>query len=362
MTENEHFLHAILESPDDDQLRLIYADWLEERGEARGEFIRVQIHRATLAPDSPAHLALLTREKELLAQHEQDWLGPLRLPGTHWEFQRGFVEKGAIPFWEFPLHAEQLFAQAPLRHLRFLGINHAVSWRDDDWRKLAQLAQSPYMARPIGLSFSGLNDRALRLLLDSPHLRSLRELDLESNRLSEEAIRALAGANHLTQLARLNLSYNPIGDLGAQLLAGAPRLPALQDLTLTHCAIRADGMHALAQGSLVKQLHGLNLDDNALGNTGLRHLARSARLSQLARLSLRLTQGNGIGVESLASSPYLRRLQALDLSKNQVGDRGAAALVGRGREVLQELVLRDCRISPDMQTYLKDQYGSAVYF
>jgi len=45
--DQSHFLRAILEAPDDDGPRLVYADWLEERGEeARAEFIRVQVELA----------------------------------------------------------------------------------------------------------------------------------------------------------------------------------------------------------------------------------------------------------------------------------------------------------------------------
>lgn len=40
------FLEAILQDPDDDTPRLIFADWLEEQGDsasaARAEFVRVQ--------------------------------------------------------------------------------------------------------------------------------------------------------------------------------------------------------------------------------------------------------------------------------------------------------------------------------
>ena len=40
----EAFLKAILDDPDNDALRLVYADWLDEHGEPeRAEFIRVQI-------------------------------------------------------------------------------------------------------------------------------------------------------------------------------------------------------------------------------------------------------------------------------------------------------------------------------
>src|SRR5947208_4411815 len=36
------FLQAILASPDDEGIRLIFADWLDEQGDPRGAFIRAQ--------------------------------------------------------------------------------------------------------------------------------------------------------------------------------------------------------------------------------------------------------------------------------------------------------------------------------
>jgi len=49
MTERDALLAAILSSPGDDTPRLIYADWLEDRGEVeRAEFIRVQCELARI--------------------------------------------------------------------------------------------------------------------------------------------------------------------------------------------------------------------------------------------------------------------------------------------------------------------------
>jgi uncharacterized protein (TIGR02996 family) len=43
MTTQEAFLQAIGETPQDDTPRLVFADWLEEQGQAqRAEFIRIQ--------------------------------------------------------------------------------------------------------------------------------------------------------------------------------------------------------------------------------------------------------------------------------------------------------------------------------
>src|SRR5438552_3731260 len=79
MTDDPGLLRAILDDPDDDGLRLVYADWLEEHGEPeRAEFIRVQLelepHR--FAIDRPRVRQLLAREAELLDRYEDQWLGP----------------------------------------------------------------------------------------------------------------------------------------------------------------------------------------------------------------------------------------------------------------------------------------------
>ena len=43
MADDESFLRAILEAPSDDAPRLIYADWLDERGDPRGEYLRAEV-------------------------------------------------------------------------------------------------------------------------------------------------------------------------------------------------------------------------------------------------------------------------------------------------------------------------------
>ncbi len=59
------FLQAIGDDPRDDAARLIYADWLEERGDARAEYIRNQCE-LTATP------FLESRREGLLAR----WLAP----------------------------------------------------------------------------------------------------------------------------------------------------------------------------------------------------------------------------------------------------------------------------------------------
>src|SRR5436190_24041320 len=103
---DEGFLRAIAEHPDDDSLRLVYADWLDEHGNPEyAEFVRVQIALAQNADgkgDLPAsELARLrSRERSLLSRHKARWLQPLRDLGakgrTHGELWRGFVDDVVI--------------------------------------------------------------------------------------------------------------------------------------------------------------------------------------------------------------------------------------------------------------------------
>jgi uncharacterized protein (TIGR02996 family) len=69
MTEEDALIRAILAAPDDATPRLIYADWLEERGGPRGEYLRCQCQRAALPPGHRRHAALRARQEELRRQY-----------------------------------------------------------------------------------------------------------------------------------------------------------------------------------------------------------------------------------------------------------------------------------------------------
>jgi uncharacterized protein (TIGR02996 family) len=71
-------LHALLEAivadPSDDVARLVYADCLEEHGNAaRAQFIRLQIEAGRRHQDSHARAELEQRAHELFAEHWIDW-------------------------------------------------------------------------------------------------------------------------------------------------------------------------------------------------------------------------------------------------------------------------------------------------
>src|SRR3954465_2404494 len=108
------FLATILEHPDDDAPRLVYADWLAAHGEAdRAEFIRLQIRLARMSPGDPEEREARLRAEELGQTHHVEWGNHLpQFEGVRWRvFQRGFIS--VVEFDDpdlFFLHAKEVFA------------------------------------------------------------------------------------------------------------------------------------------------------------------------------------------------------------------------------------------------------------
>jgi uncharacterized protein (TIGR02996 family) len=99
MTERDAFLQAIIEAPHDDTPRLIFADWLDEHGEAdRAELVRLQCRLAKMA-NSDAELQ--GREAELLKRADA-WMESISFDRGRVTFRRGFVE--AVTCSCFTLH------------------------------------------------------------------------------------------------------------------------------------------------------------------------------------------------------------------------------------------------------------------
>lgn len=200
------FLAAILDDPDDTALRLIYADWLEERGDPRGEFIRLQCE-----PDRLGRPALAVRERQLLEQHGRDWAGPLALVAEELEFRRGFVEKITVTPRTFLAHAAELLALAPLRHVHFYRRN------DISIHEVMDLVQSPFLGRLATVQLSsdrGIRDDAAGVLAAAPRLAHLACLDLSNNWIKNAGARLLADSPHLARLPQVRLARNPIGKEG----------------------------------------------------------------------------------------------------------------------------------------------------
>ncbi len=303
------FLQAIIENPDDDDVRLIFADWLDEREDPRGEFIRIQVERARPSLDERQQTMNERREAELFRAHEKEWVAPLRPWVREWRFVRGFVEWVRIPA-EYVLRAgRRVFALTPVRGARF----------NDATEHIAGLAATPELAR-------------------------LRSLDLGYNLLRPEQSKRLAESPYLMQLGSLNLACNPLGDDGAVALARAP-LARLGELYLYRTQLGAEGLDALLQAQGWPGFTVLDLHSNPLDAEGTMVLARSARAAPLVSLDLSDTRSHDAGARALADSAYLGNLEYLNLSHSLLTDTGAEALArARSLQALKILDLSGNRI------------------
>src|SRR5687767_7550780 len=76
----EPFLRAICTDPEDDTVRLVFADWLDENGDPeRAEFIRLQVRRAQLKASGENPKELKDRDIKLRQEHEERWRRELPL-------------------------------------------------------------------------------------------------------------------------------------------------------------------------------------------------------------------------------------------------------------------------------------------
>jgi uncharacterized protein (TIGR02996 family) len=158
-TQDEEFVRAILEAPEDDALRLVCADWLEEQGdEARAEFIRGPIALAQMPAHDRKRKKLSNRMDKLLQAHREEWLRPLTRGANEFvQFQRGFPDRAAASFGEFCYWEETLWKFAPVWHVVLYSpwpfdanwggmFDSDEEMRNSHHKSVKQLAASPNLA------------------------------------------------------------------------------------------------------------------------------------------------------------------------------------------------------------------------
>jgi uncharacterized protein (TIGR02996 family) len=262
MTQAEAFLQAVCDNPDDDTPRLVYADWLEEQGQAdRAEFIRIQCALAAARVDTNRP-ALEAREQELLKRYEEEWAGPLVERVQEWRFHRGFIDEVRVEARAFLAGADTLFRLTPVQHLHLY------------WSLVL-----PYQRA-----------RLMRVVSECTYLARLLSLDLGSTYMGSDGVGALVVSEHLVRLDRLDLRSNHISDRGVRRLVESPLLARLTDLDLSYNDIKPAGVRALAAGldllavrEEVLRLRILNLIGNDLGMAGRRAILGSPVLKRVAR-------------------------------------------------------------------------------
>jgi uncharacterized protein (TIGR02996 family) len=207
MDHHSAFLQAIVEAPDDDAPRLIYADWLEENGQPeRAQFIRIQCELARMPEDA--------LERPMREQLELEYANLQEGPGVIWA-------EGT----------RALAASSGLARLTALNLNdNGVGTAG-----VRALAASPHLTRltTLALSSGDVDDGAVEALAASPNFSQLTSLNLSGNPISQEGVRALATSRYLTRLTSLSLS--PEQGIGAGGDATSPKRSESAHLPVTLC-------------------------------------------------------------------------------------------------------------------------------
>lgn len=311
MLEEIDFVRQIRANPHDVSARLIYADFLEDQGDVRGEFIRVQCQLAD--PDFGARdrTELLAREAELIAAHGESWLAPLRDHGalglSNRCFERGLVERARFPAGTFLRNAEAICEIAPALS--------TVELRDiDAWAGELVSTGWPAQVDRLDLRSSALSLDFFRRIQACPLLQRVKSLYLDFVPLTDEMVHDLFSLDwRLTSLSVVRCRLNP---LFCQRLAISGTLRSLKHLLASVNTLGPMGAKFIADATNAANLERLDLSSNGLGDGGLSDLIRSPHLRGLRELVLR---GNGFKADSYRELPraaWLPQLQAFDLRNN----------------------------------------------
>ena len=349
---------AVIAAPEDRTVRLVYADALDEAGDAaRAEFVRAQVQLETLPESDFRHVTLPDRVRDLFDAHWLDWWQPVcapaglpephvpgrrrrapRPPGArrrrrarNWpythtaadatvhaagyglavRFACGFPEELRFLHLETPEDAAAIVHRwgdaMPLVRLAF---THAITPRE--WKRVA----GPHLARLPELEFDHLTAEAAAAVAASPHLANLRRLSAHAVGTDTDTIRALVATPTWTGLRALRFT-GPLPPAAVREVADRCRLPKLEELEL-------------AFGNAADPLGGVGMLGSMIGQM-LRAIMQAVALPAWGEPRW---AEFGPSVEALAAARWVRRLRRLTLGPGL--RRGLAAFLGERLQMAAE--------------------------
>lgn len=264
------FLCAIRDRPDDDALRLVFADWLSARGDPRGEFIQVQMQQSGEAFGSDRWRELAWRAADLLAEHRDVWLGPLLdVPYDELEFRRGLIHSLRATDATIAHHAEAIAAAAPC--LESLDLAYGAA-ETDALQRASQFALVSLRLRNFGSREQVPEqmqrfDREMARLVDPASFPRLKHLGFKDATLHDAACQRFATAPW--KLETLELHGNDLGQIDLQTLAHAPPLAQLEKFDADFIG-RVDRAQIAIHSGFLHQVADLRLRTAIFGLDGTR--------------------------------------------------------------------------------------------
>ena len=325
-SDGDALRRAILAQPDDDTLRLIFADWLDENGRPeRAAFIRAQVSAAQAEPFSPDALRHAKAADRVLKPQMDEWAKTVRQRVLAWRFARGFVEHVAVDVATFPRDAATLFAAEPIRSV--------------------QVARFAYAGEVSLLPF-----------FEAPQLERVTRLDLSDLRLSPAELDPLTACPHLANLTDLSLCRTPVHPDWLTTLLVGPALPALAGLDLADVSHLGPRLADVLPRADHRHLRRLDVSGIPFDSGEIQKVLGSRCLREVEELRLGWMTGTGrAGALTHLDLGWViewDRLRVLDLNGQGVGDDGVIEVVkqmARQREPspLRWLGLANNRVGAD---------------
>lgn len=353
LKEQEPFLAEIRENPDEPGAYAVFADWLEEKGDPRGEFMNVQLQLEDESLKAADRRKLQKREQELLKEHERELLGdlaPFLLDNNtnpvqyregklyEYRFARGFLDSLKV-FYLLPDFAKVLKRSphcAMLRDLRLRELppgeelveEFAEQYGDRDW----DYEDNPSFDALAGAEF--------------PNLRhfEIDEDDEPSHDYANCHVRAEGVERLLKKMPRLETLILEAHEVNSEAVFNL-KMPHLKSLTVNH--LNSYPTKVLAANKSLTNLesiwfypHGLDYGDEPyLQLEDLKAICRSENLKSLRHLALYACTSGNEGIEELVDSGMLGRLKTLDMRWGAVTDEGAERLAAADLSGLESLTL-----------------------
>jgi uncharacterized protein (TIGR02996 family) len=350
-------LRAIIDHPDEDTPRLMFADWLDEHADAlprpntahsRAQFIRDDIALSQLDAFDPLRLRWELIDKP--RRESEPWASAALPPvPERAEFDRGPLFRRGFA-WSVALdgryHAlpEPPADSVPLERVRYCFCGP---------RYIDQLRTAPWRSRLSELEFERRQTYRMypRRLLELDGLDRLSRLSFGADAIEAAEARALIAAPMFGQLSALAIVRTSIGAAVLESLASTPH--RLRALRLSNCRVTPAALETLLRSPAANQLealavggdrigapekfrvfgrapappalHTLDMSDDSPKETGLEALLASPLVPGLRKLALAYCNLNTDRTRLLASGAFTN-LRVLDLARNLIGNEGAVAL------------------------------------
>jgi uncharacterized protein (TIGR02996 family) len=362
---------ALVENPDDIAAHMAYADYLQEQGDPRGEFIQVQLALEDPNRSAKERKNLQQREAKLLKAHQAEWLGdfaqqpvpkdkkkrPQGNPDIRIAFRRGWLD--TVEATHYTLEFTRALAWAPqARLLRCLYLNEDLFEQPEDYTigddpipegtycpALYGLLRSPYLGNVRVFRFGEavddderyFNSRldgtlALPLIKKMPKLE---ELYLLAQGVDTDQLFGLRTLTGLRVLQLYHMKHYPLAKLAKN--------PAFANLTHLLCHphaieeepyMRMAQLRAVCRSTTLPKLTHLRLRMSDFGDKGCAEIVSSGILRRLKVLDLRNGCISNAGARTLADCPDLRNLELLDLDRNCLTAAGIRTLKATGIKVV----------------------------